>query len=496
MALLLGKAKLSGSAQTTATARVTALAASALGASADLVLQARVVVQAAALFQAVAEVSTESVIPSVTTAIRFVTHDPLGSPLAGTIRVDQRVVGALDLSLYVPLRAEVETAGDITLNIPTGIEADYYFTPRGEHLAHFAGRLSATAPGNFGELLRAQAGQVIGSQTYRSVRGYMFGRNGKPSSLPRLTLNSLGVAKDGSLIVPIPTAISLDYGGHYDLSLAETGELYTSAGSDVLMRALDGKGKRIGAGDFVVPAKDNLRFRVVNNTLELYSFLPTNLTGLQAWLDASALTGLSDNDQIATMPDLSGEGNDFTQINSIQRPVYKADILNNLAVMRFDGADDRLEATATDFQRSGTDELTIAVLVRSRTIDNLACSVFSARYENHNYMLRGLSSDLHLHGPTQFLSGYAHPVNSWALVVARVTNSPSFRSIIRVNRALVQTNTSFSYGLSANTKVTIGGNPLDIPGPYDIAELQWYSRGLTDSEITELEDYYANKWGV
>lgn len=53
---------------------------------------------------------------------------------------------------------------------------------------------------------------------------------------------------------------------------------------------------------------------------------PTDLSGLQLWLKADAITGLSDNDQITTVwPDSSGNGRDFSSLTlgSI-KPRWKA----------------------------------------------------------------------------------------------------------------------------------------------------------------------------
>lgn len=62
---------------------------------------------------------------------------------------------------------------------------------------------------------------------------------------------------------------------------------------------------------------------------------PPVTTGLQAHLDASALTGLSDGDKVASWTDESGNGNHFTQGNDSIRPIYKTGIIQGLPVVRF-----------------------------------------------------------------------------------------------------------------------------------------------------------------
>ena len=75
------------------------------------------------------------------------------------------------------------------------------------------------------------------------------------------------------------------------------------------------------------------------------SWTPADLPGLQVWLEADAITGLSDTDPVATWADLSVNGHDFVQATSGRRPLYRTGIINGLPVVRFDGTDDRLSNT-------------------------------------------------------------------------------------------------------------------------------------------------------
>jgi hypothetical protein len=74
------------------------------------------------------------------------------------------------------------------------------------------------------------------------------------------------------------------------------------------------------------------------------AFSPSSIAGLGLWVDASQITGLADGDPVATWSDLSGNGRNFAQATSAQRPTYKVSILNGKPVVRFDGVDDRLDA--------------------------------------------------------------------------------------------------------------------------------------------------------
>jgi len=80
-------------------------------------------------------------------------------------------------------------------------------------------------------------------------------------------------------------------------------------------------------------------------------FSPSDISGLQLWLDAT--TGLfdatsggsavtTDGSAVARWEDQSGNGRHFTQSTSNDRPILKTSIQNNKNVVRFDGSNDNM----------------------------------------------------------------------------------------------------------------------------------------------------------
>jgi hypothetical protein len=69
-------------------------------------------------------------------------------------------------------------------------------------------------------------------------------------------------------------------------------------------------------------------------------WLPSDITGLLAWHSASDIEGLSDNDDVSTWADLSGNSKDFTQGTAGYCPHYKTNIINSLPALLFDNSDD------------------------------------------------------------------------------------------------------------------------------------------------------------
>jgi len=69
------------------------------------------------------------------------------------------------------------------------------------------------------------------------------------------------------------------------------------------------------------------------------------------WWDASAITGLSDTDKVASWTDLSGNGNHL--IEPTNQPTYRTGIQNGLPVVKFSG-DSRLYAVIAGLEQPQT----------------------------------------------------------------------------------------------------------------------------------------------
>lgn len=90
------------------------------------------------------------------------------------------------------------------------------------------------------------------------------------------------------------------------------------------------------------PTVDTLRDALVTLGFMLEDpavWTPADLPGLQVWLEADEISGLSDGDPIATWADLSGNGHDFVQSGADgTRPSYRTGVLNGLPTVRFTAA--------------------------------------------------------------------------------------------------------------------------------------------------------------
>ena len=65
-------------------------------------------------------------------------------------------------------------------------------------------------------------------------------------------------------------------------------------------------------------------------------FSPLDIAGCVLWLDASAITGLANNDPVASWSDLSGNARHATQTTEAKKPIYMTNQQNGLPGVDFD----------------------------------------------------------------------------------------------------------------------------------------------------------------
>lgn len=225
---------------------------------------------------------------------------------------------------------------------------------------------------------------------------------------------------------------------------------------------------------------------------------PTMITGLQAWFNADAITGLVDSDPLTTWNDTSGNGNHATQGTAGFKPLYKTNVVNTKPAIRFDGTDDVLTTTAS--LSYGT---TMTALVVSRSTggtytdgqgllnsDDGGTRIFQLRY--------GTSSSM---WAFSFASGGAAlddtsaTVTDWNVIshVRRTTNTEVY-----VNgdsaAATAVSGTQNTGSIALNVGVTFSTSIGFLTG--DIAEILLYNSELSVENHDLVGEYLADKYGL
>lgn len=268
-------------------------------------------------------------------------------------------------------------------------------------------------------------------------------------------------------------------------------------------------------------------------------FLPTQLTGLQLWLDAAdplvlfdATTGgslVAADGGVARWEDKSGNARHATQSTDANRPTRKTAIQGWKDVLRFDGSNDRMSiasSTATFKFLHGEDATVFLVGKGGTTANPDAFYAFLATHNGSAFTV-GYSiyfEDRNLPGDSFFANNQARVIigasggpvvdsedrgvgsfsaNTFKVIsaITRPTQGTAAnRLAARVNGgSSVSGNNGTAARSTANASgdLTIGSTPAGavfLLG--DIAEIIIYDSALSDANREAVENYLIAKWGI
>lgn len=256
---------------------------------------------------------------------------------------------------------------------------------------------------------------------------------------------------------------------------------------------------------------------------------PTQITGLQLWLDATDADTLFDatsggslvaaDGGVARWEDKSGNARHATQGTSANRPARKTAIQGGKDVLRFDGSNDSLSIASSKaaFKFLHTSNHTVFIVFENEnaSYDPLVCtnsggtdSVGLNIYAGDagagtgalaHQVFRGVSGTSVINSA----SDQSYLTAGWNVV--SVTGKPTDgtaanRSSIRKNGGAAVTNNAATGATSANdshSDLLIGrdGTPFDYHGG-DIAEIIIYDSALSDTDRAAVENYLLAKWAI
>ncbi len=203
---------------------------------------------------------------------------------------------------------------------------------------------------------------------------------------------------------------------------------------------------------------------------------------LVAWLEADAISGLTNGDPVATWPDSSAAGNDFTEGTAANRPLWITGALNGLPVVRFDATNDgMLSALAIS---SGTYTFIAVYKYNSPTTSanrrviqgstNWLLGPYGRRYQFHNggFSAAGPGAGLHHRIHTAVLDNVGHHY---------------------VDGDFAGSGTSV--GFPGTIGLGIRG-AINEPADSDVAEIIIYTRSLPRTERVGVEEYLRQKYDL
>lgn len=219
-------------------------------------------------------------------------------------------------------------------------------------------------------------------------------------------------------------------------------------------------------------------------------FLPTDLSGLVAWYDASKITGLADGAAVATWNDSSGNGFHLTQSTAGFRPLYKTAILNSLPAVRFDGIDDYMDtATSTNVLQTSTETIVIVYANRSGvngTLYSTASIAAGPLQRNATVWFDGATASI-------ALSQNLNDNFLFTMTLDYVDDDYT----VRLDGAQVGQDLTTN-GALPDTELRIGarGDPVSEFFAGDMLEILVYDRELTAGEVSQVESYAADKYAI
>lgn len=216
------------------------------------------------------------------------------------------------------------------------------------------------------------------------------------------------------------------------------------------------------------------------------SFDPLSI-GWHSAFYADDITGLGDNDPVATWSDSSGNGRDATQATSSKRPVYKPALatMNGQPAVQFDGVDDALMQSAFTAVASG--EVVVVVRLGSTSDRGIVNGISGS----NRWAIQTSSSQWSIHQGTP--SGLAG---------GTVDTSPRFlRAEYQATDKLHVDGTevvSAAFGAESLTGLTlgayVGGTSGNMGGAF--AFVGMIDRALTAQERSDLLVWSQSKYGT
>ena len=210
---------------------------------------------------------------------------------------------------------------------------------------------------------------------------------------------------------------------------------------------------------------------------------------LRLWLDAGAITGLSNGDPVATWADQSGAGNDATQGTALKQPSYVSSGLNGRPVVRFGDGD----ATTGDGMATGL----------SLGSPYTVFAVFDYQSTVSTYRRAVQGSGNWLIGP--YNNSVRHYASGWVADPGPRVEPNRFYVGQAVNTGAASTFlvdgadfTTSSAPTGSPGVVHLGGSGL-YPGEVlngDMAEVLIYDRALSAAEQTAVMGYLKQKYNL
>jgi len=235
--------------------------------------------------------------------------------------------------------------------------------------------------------------------------------------------------------------------------------------------------------------------------LDKSNFTPKMLGSLELWLDASDLSTITESSgAVSQWDDKSGNSNNATQGTGTNQPTTGSDTLNNKNTLTFDGSNDYLSISDFSSILDIAANFTVFFAFRWNGTVSTSRTLTASTVSTSNRFVATINTNGHLIVGTYNGSSY----NTKTLAVSADTSTRIF-SITHTSADVISawlngseiTGATETPATSNNSGTTIGARTFGDSNFDDyLAEVIIYSRILSASERTKVENYLSNKWGA
>lgn len=213
-------------------------------------------------------------------------------------------------------------------------------------------------------------------------------------------------------------------------------------------------------------------------------FDPSTISGLQVWLKADAIEGLSDGQAVTTWEDSSGQNHDATHSNS---PVLKTNIINGLPVVRYNGTSQYHDLGDLSASFASAATLFVVAVINDteyslyRTADNDGYWRYSG--DGNGYMRAFRSARVDTYPSTMPSTGTHY--------FALVSSASTYQMYVD---GVAQSAQAAAYAAGNSHVIGYNSGPGYFAG--DVAEVLVYDSALSAGDIEDVHGYLTDKYAL
>lgn len=244
------------------------------------------------------------------------------------------------------------------------------------------------------------------------------------------------------------------------------------------------------------------------------NFTPRSIGGLQLWLDASTFetdgSQKDGSDKVSKWSDKSGNGNNATQGTGSLQPTFVVDQINGKPVLNFD-VDALSIAAAASINNTFSGGATVFFVHETESIGGGAFGRLMEKASGCIYFLTNASGGAQT---IRLIQDFSTTDGDWATDDRVIVDNAPTISMLQYNSSSVSNDPTFETNgadsaftedvTPVGTSTDDSANPLIIGNRvagdrgYDgnFGEILIYDSILSAAEISLVERYLSNKWGI